>query len=110
VALLLDRAEFERTAEVAHLKTVFLDDHLHDWRWYDGKFWYYGHAVAPGALLDVLVIYEFQKAALRQDPANLRARPFATASTPFVLSHDALFTPSWASIRSTCRHASFPSA
>lgn len=59
VAVLLNEEEFRRSGyELDHLATVFLDDRFHDWDWLDGKFYYFGHGVAPGELCDVLIIYE----------------------------------------------------
>ena len=61
VALILDEDAFQRSGFVIdHQRTLFLDDRVHDWDWQKGLFFYYGHAVAPGEIRDVIVVYEMQ--------------------------------------------------
>lgn len=55
VATLLDEKAFNEDQYLIHMKTVFLEDRLHDWDWRNGLFRYYTR-VADVA--DVLVIYE----------------------------------------------------
>lgn len=56
VATIIDEQLFkELGGALIHNKTVFLEDHLHDWRWRDGKFVYYTRVKAGKA--DVIVAY-----------------------------------------------------
>ena len=67
VATLMDEKAFNEDHYLIHLKTVFLEDRMHDWEWRDGLFRYYTR-VADVA--DVLVVYETEevKPVARFDP------------------------------------------
>lgn len=55
VATLINEQAFVDSGhQIVHNRTVFLEDYVHDWNWYDGKFRYYTR-VAEKA--DVLIIY-----------------------------------------------------
>ncbi|HBP6378449.1 TPA: hypothetical protein L6A07_25005 [Pseudomonas aeruginosa] len=59
VATMLDEAKFnEHGHGLIHMKTVFLEDELHDWTWDKGRFRYFTR-VADVA--DVLVVFELDE-------------------------------------------------
>lgn len=59
VGLLLNEKKFvESGGLIAHHDTVFLDDRTHDWDWWEGVFFYYGHGAGLEDAVDVVVILE----------------------------------------------------
>ncbi len=55
VATLLNEALFLETGGgLAHWKTVFLEDRVHDWNWREGVFRYYSRVASQA---DVVVVY-----------------------------------------------------
>lgn len=55
VATMMDEASFNEDQLLIHLKTVFLEDYIHDWNWSDGQFRFYTRVAE---VADVLVVYE----------------------------------------------------
>lgn len=58
VATLLDERTFNEDQCLIHMKTVFLEDRVHDWNWRNGQFRYYTR-VADVA--DVLIVYQIEE-------------------------------------------------
>lgn len=55
VATLINEAAFNKDHHLEHLRTVFLEDFMHDWNWSDGQFRYYSRV---GEKADVVIVYE----------------------------------------------------
>lgn len=56
VVTLLDEPLFLSSGhQITHHKTVFFEEQFHDWRWSDGKLYYYSRVAQ---VADVLVVYE----------------------------------------------------
>ena len=74
VATLMDEAAFNEDHFLIHLKTVFLEDRVHDWDWSKGQFRYYTRVAE---VADVVVVYELEdvKPAYRFDPATGEPMP-----------------------------------
>lgn len=67
VATLIREAEFAEFGEMQHLRTVFLEDHIHDWNWTPndkkepngpGQFTYYTRV---SQCADVVIAYEITR-------------------------------------------------
>lgn len=81
VATLIDERAFDEDHLLIHHKTVFFEDQVHDWHWWDGAFRYYSR-VADVA--DVLVVYEMDedyRPAARFDPMTGKALHAPSAGT-----------------------------
>lgn len=72
VCALLDEEAFNRDQHLTHRENVFIDDHVHDWNWRDGKFRYYARA---GEVRDIVVVYaaEEVQSVMRFDPMTGKA-------------------------------------
>lgn len=62
VAYLLDEEAFVASGGLlAHHKTVFLEDANHDWMVLDGVFYYFGHAMGPEDVGDIVAVLEIEE-------------------------------------------------
>ena len=65
VCVLLNEAEFKNSGyALHHLKTVFIDERVHDWDWRNGVFYYYSHVLGKTDKADILVVYEEEECAV----------------------------------------------
>ncbi|WP_425953030.1 hypothetical protein [Ralstonia pseudosolanacearum] len=55
VATMLNESAFNEDQFLIHNRTVFLEDHWHDWAWENGRFRYYTRVASKA---DVLIVYE----------------------------------------------------
>lgn len=54
---LIDEDKFKELG-LKHNVTAFIEDSMHDWRWEDGKLFFYAHSGGRGDLHDLVLIYE----------------------------------------------------
>ena len=60
IATIIDEEKFKDSGNLlAHNKSVFLEDKVHDWTWKDGELRYYTRIAKDAA--DILVVYAVEK-------------------------------------------------
>jgi hypothetical protein len=63
VAALLDEKRLlETDGLMEHLRSVFIEDAFHDWMMRGGRFYYFGHAMGPEDVGDIVVVFELDDA------------------------------------------------
>lgn len=62
VCTLINETAFNEDHLLVHNRTVFFEDHLHDWRWTNGRLKYYSRVAT---VADVVAVYEETEAQAR---------------------------------------------
>lgn len=77
VATMIDEPLFLEEKNLIHLRTVFLEDRMHDWEWRNGQFRYFSRV---GEVNDVVIVYRLDD--VRYDPDTGEPTVVATEESP----------------------------
>lgn len=58
IAILINEARFRNEPALLHSETVWMEERGHDWEFSNGHLFYYGHALRPGQLTNLLAVYQ----------------------------------------------------